>query len=77
MLFKDWLKAEREKRAMTQTEFANFVGLSRPMICDYENGIRIPSPASIRLIAGATKTPIKKITEMIKVQKDATMSTIE
>lgn len=70
MLFKDWLKQEREKRAMTQTEFANFVGLSRPMICDYENGVRTPFPASIRLIAGALKTPIKKVTEMIQKQKE-------
>jgi transcriptional regulator with XRE-family HTH domain len=70
VLFKDWLKAEREKRAMTQTEFAVFVGLSRPMICDYENGVRTPFPASIRLIAGALKTPIKKVTEMIQKQKE-------
>ena len=70
MLFKDWFKAEREKRAMTQPEFANYIGLSRPMICYYENGIKIPSPASIRLISGVLKTPIKKITEMIKNQKE-------
>ena len=73
MLFKDWLKSEREKRAMTQTEFANYVGLSRPMICDYENGVRTPFPASIRLIAGATKTPIKKIAEMIQKQKEGSI----
>ena len=70
MKFNEWLKAEREKRAMTQTEFANYVGLSRPMICDYENGLKYPSPASIRLIAGVLKTPIKKVTEMIKNQKE-------
>ena len=68
MLFKDWLKAEREKRAMTQTEFANYIGLSRPMVVAYETGAKYPSPASIRLIAGTLKTPIKKVTEMIRIQ---------
>lgn len=70
MKFNEWLKSEREKRAMTQQTFAIFVGLSVPVIRAFEKGEKTPSPASIHLLAGALKTPIKKITEMIKNQKE-------
>lgn len=69
-MFKTWFREEREKRAMTQMQFAVFVGLSVPVIRAFEKGEKTPSPASIKLIARATKTPIRKITSLIKEQKN-------
>lgn len=70
-MFKTWLKEERQKRAMTQADFADFIGVSRPMLRAYEAGEKYPSPATIRLISGATRCSIKKITTLIKEQKNA------
>ena len=37
-MFKTWFREEREKRAMTQMQFAVLVGLSVPVIRAFEKG---------------------------------------
>jgi transcriptional regulator with XRE-family HTH domain len=69
MKFANWLKEQREMRAMTQQEFAEFVGLSKVSILSYEKGIAYPSVRVIKQIANALNVNVKKITTLIKESK--------
>ena len=52
--FAKLLHAYRFTEELTQNELGKKIGgLSRGIICDYENGRRIPSPAKAAEIAGA------------------------
>lgn len=70
MKFANWLKEQREMRAMTQQEFAEFVGLSKVSILSYEKGIAYPSVRVIKQIATALNVNVKKITTLIKESKN-------
>ena len=56
MTFGEKVKAEREKRKLTQQEVADALGINRRMITRYENGISFPR----------TKDAYRKIAEYFK-----------
>lgn len=47
------IKAARKKSGMTQQKFADRIGVSRQMVCRYENGSDLPSLDTLSKIAGA------------------------
>ena len=47
------LKLHRERRDLTQQEFAERCGLSQSFVADIERGKKFPSPASIEKICAA------------------------
>jgi DNA-binding XRE family transcriptional regulator len=69
MKFANWLKEQREMRAMTQQEFAEFIGLSKMSIITYEKGNAYPSIMATKKIAAALNISIKKITSLIRESK--------
>ena len=48
---KDRIKAIRKRSGLTQTEFADRIGATRPMIASYEGGAVIPSESILMLIS--------------------------
>lgn len=57
----DKLRVLREKRKMSQYEFAELIGVSQPYLCQLENGTRDPSMKMLKHIAGAMNIPISKL----------------
>ena len=48
---KDRLKAEREKKGLTQVEVAKDLGIAQPTITKYERGIKKPSTDMLVVLA--------------------------
>lgn len=61
MINTDKLRVLREKKKMSQYEFAELIGVSQPYLCQLENGTRDPSMKMLKKIAKATETPISKL----------------
>ncbi len=51
MAMKDRLKAEREKKGLTQVEVAKDLGIAQPTITKYERGIKKPSTDMLVVLA--------------------------
>ncbi len=51
MAMKDRLKAEREKKGLTQVEVAKDLGVAQPTITKYERGIKKPSTDMLVVLA--------------------------
>ena len=51
--FGDNLKRERERRRITQIQFAEMLGVKQAQISSWEKGRRLPEPPSIQRIAAA------------------------
>ena len=50
-VFQERFNKLRQESGMSQDKFAEYLGLSRPTIGFYENGIRIPDALTLRIIA--------------------------
>ena len=48
---KDRIKAIRKKSGLTQTEFGERIGATRPMIASYEGGAVVPSEMVLKMIS--------------------------
>lgn len=53
------IKATRKKRGMSQAELAEKIGVQRPVISKYENGLIEPSLSRLRKIADALSVGIE------------------
>jgi transcriptional regulator with XRE-family HTH domain len=59
--FAEWLIRARRKRALSQEELAQRMGVGVRTIGAWESGEHRPSCRSLRLIAAATGTPISEL----------------
>ncbi len=59
--FKEWLLEEMGKREWSQADLARYADLNRAVINKLLNGQSTPSPATLRSIARAFKTPAERI----------------
>ena len=57
MTFGEKVKAEREKRKLTQQEVADALGINRRMITRYENGISFPDVYKRQIITRLESRP--------------------
>ncbi|MEI8346638.1 MAG: helix-turn-helix transcriptional regulator [Pseudomonadota bacterium] len=57
LTFGNALESYRLGKAMSQVEFAEFLGLSPSALCDLEKGRRIPTPGRAAKIAKKIKEP--------------------
>lgn len=55
------VKSHRERKALTQEEFAKACGLSRSVIANVERGAYLPGLRSRRKIAEALDVPVEEL----------------
>ena len=63
MSFNENLKKIREEKGLTQEELAKMVGISQPMIAQYEMGIKFPNVIVGKVIAKRLMCSLDELTE--------------
>lgn len=63
MSFNENLKKIREEKGLTQEELAKMVGISQPMIAQYEMGIKLPNVIVGKVIAKRLMCSLDELTE--------------
>lgn len=64
------IKQARISRGYNMTQLADFIGVSRQAISQYELGINEPSPEKLRIIANFLNYPLDFFTDPIKEKKE-------
>ena len=57
----DKIKVQRKQKAISQTEMANCLGLSRPSYNNIETGVKEPTWKQINIIAGLLEIAIRDL----------------
>lgn len=68
MIFKTWLLNKRQSKGLTQVELAKETGLSDISVCNFENGIKVPSVRSITKLSHYFGTKTETIYKMVQRQ---------
>lgn len=63
------LKAARVNAGLTQTEFADALGVGKMTVCEWENGKRRVRPVYMPLIARVTGVPVDDIILPVVITK--------
>lgn len=70
-IFAKRFKELRLNNGITQTEFSEYLGVSKATISYYESGKRMPSNAQIRKIANYFKVPVDFLLGMDYIMEDS------
>lgn len=63
------IKEARIKKNMTQVELAEKTGITQTAVCAFENGLKVPSVATIVIIANELDVSIDWLTERSEKEK--------
>lgn len=72
-IFQERFSSERQQRGLSQAEFANFLGISRPTVGFYENGERLPDALILRKIAEKCEVTSDYLLGLTKTRKPENM----
>ncbi len=71
------IRATRKKRGMSQAELAEKIGVQRPVISKYENGLIEPSLSQLRKIAAALRVGIEVLQGIDVIDVDKQIKALE